>query len=108
VATDFHLDQNQIIENQSNINSPNTPQVTSLKVQINHNPRMHHFLPIQERLSIDNLLSQPEFDFLGELKNVCVKIPLFQEIKYVPIYAKFVQELCLKKLDRRRKDPPTI
>jgi hypothetical protein len=42
------------------------------------------------------------------LKNVCVKIPLFQAIKYVPIYARVVRELCLKKPGRKQKDPPTV
>jgi hypothetical protein len=42
------------------------------------------------------------------LKNVCVKNSLFQAIKDVPIYAKFVQELYLKKAGRRRKDLPIV
>jgi hypothetical protein len=34
---------------------------------------------------------------MTELKNVCVKIPLLQAIKDVPIYAKTIKELCIKK-----------
>jgi hypothetical protein len=44
--------------------------------------------PYPERMNLDKPPTQPEFDFLGELKNVCVRIPLFQAIKYVPIYSK--------------------
>jgi hypothetical protein len=57
--------------------------------------------PYPERLSLEKPCTQPEFDFLGELKNVCVKIPLFQSIKDVPIYSKVVQELCIQKPGRK-------
>ena len=50
----------------------------------------------------------PEFDFKNELRSVCVKIPLLQEISDVQIYADLVKELCIKKTGRNRKDPPTI
>jgi hypothetical protein len=33
---------------------------------------------------------------------------LFQEIKDVPIYAKVVQELCLRKPGRKKKDPKIV
>jgi len=39
---------------------------------------------------------------------VCVKIPLLQAIKYVPIYTKFIRDLCIKKPSQKQKDPPTI
>jgi hypothetical protein len=45
---------------------------------------------------------------LNELKNICVNIPLLQAIKDIPIYNKVVKELCIKKLGRKQKDPPTI
>ena len=44
----------------------------------------------------------------GGLKNVCVKILLFQDIKDVSIYLKAVQELYLRKPGIKRKDPQTI
>ena len=56
---------------------------------------------VKEKLSI----SLPDFDVLNELTNVCVKIPLLQAIKDIPIYTKAVRELCLNK---RRKDPSKI
>jgi hypothetical protein len=49
-----------------------------------------------------------EFDILNELKNICVKISMLQSIKDIPIYSKVVKELCIKKLGRKKKDPPTV
>jgi hypothetical protein len=45
---------------------------------------------------------------LNELKNICVKILLLQAIKDIPIYSKVVKELCIKKLGRKKKDPPIV
>jgi hypothetical protein len=65
--------------------------------------------PFPERLVKEKLpISLPEFDVLDELKNVCVKILLLQAIKYIPIYTKAIKELCSKKTNKRKKDPPTI
>ena len=50
----------------------------------------------QPRLSID---------ILDEL---CVKIPFLKTIKDVIIYSREVRELCLRKLGRKKLDPPTI
>ena len=49
----------------------------------------------------------PEFAILDELKNYYVKIILLQAIKDIPIYAKII-ELCIKKTDKNKRDPPTI
>ena len=53
-------------------------------------------------------MPQSEFDLLGELQNVSVNIPLIQAIRDIPIYSKSFRELCLNKLGRKRKDPPTV
>eukprot|EP00253_Pinus_taeda_P008492 PITA_08492 len=53
-------------------------------------------------------ITLPEFDILDELKNAYVKIPLLKAIKEIPIYAKTIKELCIKKSGRKRKDPTTI
>ena len=45
---------------------------------------------------------------MNKLKNVCVNIPLFQDIKDIPIYSKVIKELCIKKPGKKQKDPPTI
>jgi hypothetical protein len=64
--------------------------------------------PYPERLTIEKPSTQLEFDLLGELRNVCVKIMLFQAIKDVPIYAKVVRELCLRNPGRKKKDPLNV
>ena len=64
--------------------------------------------PFPERFLIEKPIVQSEFDIMNELRNVCVKIPLLQVIRDVPIYAKTIKELCIKKPGRKQKDPPTI
>jgi hypothetical protein len=61
--------------------------------------------PYPKRIAIDKTPMQVKFNLLGELRNVCVKIPSFQAINDVPLYAKFVKELCLTKPERKKKDP---
>ncbi|XP_059078054.1 uncharacterized protein LOC131876629 [Cryptomeria japonica] len=51
---------------------------------------------------------EPIFDIVDQLKNVCIKIPLFQAIKDVPIYGKAIKESFLKKPGRKKKDPPIV
>ena len=53
-------------------------------------------------------IEYPNFDLLGELKNLCIKIPLLQAIQDIPIYAKTIKELCAKKSVRKTKITPTI
>jgi hypothetical protein len=50
----------------------------------------------------------PNFDIVGELKNLCVKIPLLQDLQDIPIYAKTIKELCEKKSGRKTKNPSTV
>ena len=42
------------------------------------------------------------------MKNPCVQIPLLQAIKDIPIYAKTVRELFVKRSSKKKKDPLTI
>ena len=49
-----------------------------------------------------------EHNLETELWNICVKIPLLQGIKDIPIYAKIVRDLCIKNLGRKRKGSPVI
>ena len=51
---------------------------------------------------------QPQFNLLGELKNLYVKIPLLQALQDIPIYARTVRDLCTKKPERKPRDPPTV
>jgi hypothetical protein len=64
--------------------------------------------PFPERLYLEKYINPSEHDFLDELKNICVKIPLLQAIKNIPIYTKTIRELCLKKSGRKRKDPTIV
>ena len=59
--------------------------------------------PSPERLSFQQPESPSKHDFLDELNNVCIKIPLLQAIKNIPIYAKTIKDLCLKKAGRKKK-----
>jgi hypothetical protein len=47
--------------------------------------------PYPDRLVIKKPTTRLEFDILNELKNICVKIPLLQAIKYIRIYSKLVK-----------------
>ena len=50
----------------------------------------------------------PNYDFLDELKNVCIKIPLLQAIKKILILAKTIKELSIKKPGRKEKETKRI
>lgn len=54
------------------------------------------------------MISEPEYDFLRELKNLRIRIPLLQAIKDLPIYVKIVSDACIRKPGRKPKDPITI
>jgi hypothetical protein len=47
----------------------------------------------------------PAFNLLGELQNLYVKIPLLQALRDVPIYARTMRDICVKKPSRKIKDP---
>jgi hypothetical protein len=47
----------------------------------------------------------PAFNILKELQNLSVKIPLLQALRDVPIYARTMREICVKKPGRKTKDP---
>jgi hypothetical protein len=64
--------------------------------------------PFPERLALEKKIKQYGYDLLDDLKNVCIKIPLLQAIKDIPIYAKIVRELCINKLGKKKKDPKTM
>jgi hypothetical protein len=47
-------------------------------------------------------------DIEDELRNVCIKIPLLQAIKDIPIYEKIIRDLFIKKPGRKKKEPPLV
>ena len=65
-------------------------------------------LPFPECLALTKTLEQPAFNILGELQNLYVKIPLLQVLRDVPIYARTVRDICIKKPGRKAKDPLTV
>ena len=64
--------------------------------------------PYPERLAIEKPVVSTEFNLEAKLKNLCVRIPLLQAIKDIPIYAKTVRDLCLKRSSKKEKDPLTV
>ena len=54
--------------------------------------------PFPERVIVTTEPDPEENEILGELKQLCVKIPLLQAIKDVPIYNKLVKEKCFRHL----------
>jgi uncharacterized protein YydD (DUF2326 family) len=54
------------------------------------------------------IANQAVTNFLNQLKQMTVKIPLLDAIKQLPIYTKAIKEACIKKKGRKKKDPKTI
>ena len=59
-------------------------------------------------MEITKTMELPSFNLLGELENLHVKIPLLQLIRGVPIYAKTVRDLCIRRPERKPRDPLTV
>eukprot|EP00253_Pinus_taeda_P008877 PITA_08877 len=53
-------------------------------------------------------MRSPDFDILGELQNLYIKIPFLQAIQDIPIYAKTIKELCIKKSRRNANTNPRV
>jgi hypothetical protein len=64
--------------------------------------------PFPERLALTKAPEPPAFNLLGELQNLYVKIPLLQALRDVPIYARTMRDICVKKPGRKTKDPLTV
>jgi len=64
--------------------------------------------PFPERLALEKKIKQTGYDLLDELNNICIRIPLLQEIKDIPMYDETVRELCINKSWRKNKDPQTM
>lgn len=57
---------------------------------------------------IPKTISYPDFDLVGEVKILFIKIHLLQAIQDIPIYAKTIKELCVRKPMRKVNTSPTI
>eukprot|EP00253_Pinus_taeda_P017045 PITA_17045 len=64
--------------------------------------------PFPERLTLIKTFEPPAFNILGELQNLYVKIPLLQALRDVPIYARTVRDICVRKPGRKAKEPLTV
>ena len=88
-------------------NKPSSPPRESEEEREENMPRVNP-PPLPKLLTHTVQHTPEENELLGELKNICVKIPLLQAIKYVPIYNKLIKEKCFKHPRRRKRDAPTI
>jgi hypothetical protein len=64
------------------------PKDQEPKLPQNEPPKITKAPPYPEKLVIEKPTTRLEFNILNELKNICVKIPLLQDIKDIPIYSK--------------------
>jgi hypothetical protein len=64
--------------------------------------------PFPDCLALTKMLELLAFNLLGELQNLNVKIPLLQVLCDVPIYARTMRDICVKKPGRKTKDPLTV
>ena len=85
---------------------------STLTTPIVEKPTSSSTPPFPERLQIDKGVEKqillPEYDFLDEVKNTCIKIPLLQAIREIPILAKTIKELSLKRPRRKPRDTRRI
>eukprot|EP00253_Pinus_taeda_P036590 PITA_36590 len=86
-----HLSQEEDINRQQTHNQATTPSPL-----------------FPERLVIPRPIQKPNFDILGELQNLYIKIPFLQAIQDIPIYAKTIKELCIKRPRRNIIDNPRV
>jgi len=99
-------DKTAQVENQLPIEKPRQEEdVTRQQI---HDQATTSSPPFPERLIIYRPIQYPNFDILGELKNLYIKIPLLEAIQDIPIYAKTIKELCIKKPRRKITNNPKI
>jgi hypothetical protein len=105
-------EENDNHSEEENTQTTPTEEETSPLIPITYQsvrvPQQVNLPPYPKRL----LLKKPDpplhRDIENELRNVCTKIPLLQAIKDIPIYAKIIRDLCIKKLGRKKKEPPLV
>jgi len=54
-----------------------------------------------ERLMIEKPTVYPDFNIVGELRNLYIKILVLEALQDIPIYAKTIKELCGRKPVRK-------
>eukprot|EP00253_Pinus_taeda_P026992 PITA_26992 len=83
-------------------------QEEDVNKQQTHNQATTPSPPFLERLVIPRPIQYPDFDILGELQNLYIKIPFLQAIQDFPIYVKTIKELCIKKPRRNITNNPRV
>eukprot|EP00253_Pinus_taeda_P017564 PITA_17564 len=76
--------------------------------QQTHNQATTSSPPFPKRLVIPRPIQQPDFDTLGELQNLYIKIPFLQAIQDISIYVKTIKELCIKRPRRNITNNPRV
>ena len=62
--------------------------------------------PYPEILQEKKTYTSEEKELLWELKKLCIKIPLLQDLKDVPIFNKYIKEECIRRPGRKRREYP--
>jgi hypothetical protein len=111
-CNDIHLRSGRVVEPTiADVTSPDKEETQEHdapeKVQSSCN-NAAETAPFPERLALTKAPELPAFNLLGELQNLYVKIPLLQALRDVPIYARTMRDICIKKPGRKTKDPLTV
>lgn len=96
---DTYLDKPSAVDSQKITQEEDTMRQKDPEKIITSSP------PFLERLIIPRPIGYPDFDLLGELKNIFIKIPLLQAIQNILIYHKTIKELCVKKFEENKNNP---
>ena len=109
----FHEPDEEEEDSNEPVNDAMLEDVNIPKVPVHTHPpqetiQEQRIPPFLERLVIEKPVVHPEYNILNELKNMCIKIPLLQAIKYIPIYSKLIKEICIQRPGKKQKDPLTI
>eukprot|EP00253_Pinus_taeda_P006506 PITA_06506 len=99
---------NKIVQIEDQLPREHLSQEEDVNRQKTHNPATTSSPLFPERLVIPRPIQQPNFDILGELQNLYIKIPFLQAIQDIPIYAKTIKELCIKRPRRNIIDNPRV
>ena len=92
-CNDLQLRSGRIIESEGDKNvqienllpAEQAPQEENMVRQKTHEQATTSSPPFLEWLIIPRPIEHPDFDLLGELKKLCIKIPLLQAIQDIPI-----------------------
>jgi len=97
---------NLIYKDQLPIEQPLQPEDVN-KDQVHHQVTTSS-PPFPERLAIPRPTQYLDFDILGELQNLYIRIPFLQAIQDIPIYAKTIKYLCIRKSRRNVTPNPRV